>query len=268
MSNAKQRPVITLTTDFGTADHYVGTMKCVIAGICPEAHIIDITHELAPADLHGAAYTVSQPALFSPPGTIHVVVVDPGVGTSRRGIALQHNHQVFVAPDNGILSLIAPAHTKMPVRELKNPQLWLPSPSATFHGRDLFAPAAAQLAAQLVAWEALGPEVHDWVLLPDLTPTLEKPGKWRGIALSVDRFGNIITNLPSTLAPLAYTPFALQANAVAVQRHCNTFADSHSADPFVYNGSSGYFEVGINGGSAANTLGIQTGDPIILELNA
>ena len=268
MSNVKQRPVITLTTDFGTADHYVGTMKCVIAGICPEALVIDVTHELAPADLYGAAYAVSQSASFSPPGTIHVVVVDPGVGTARRTLALKNKDQTYLAPDNGVLSLVAPTHLKIQARELTNPHLWLPSPSATFHGRDLFAPAAAQLAAESIQWEALGPEVKDWVLLPNVAPTAEKQGQWRGIALSVDRFGNIITNLPVTLATLTHAPFVLQANAVALQRFCHTFADSNSADSFVYCGSSGYFEIAVNGGSAAAILGIQTGDPITLELNA
>jgi hypothetical protein len=268
MSSTKNRPVITLTTDFGTADHYVGTMKCVIANICPEALVIDVSHEIAPSDLVSAAYAVSQPPPFSPPGTIHVSVVDPGVGTSRRAIAVRAGDQIFIAPDNGILTLIISRHSNHVVRELKNPRLSLPVQSATFHGRDLFAPAAAHLAAETISFESVGPEIHDSTMLPELTVTPEYQGRWRGIAVSIDRFGNVITNLPVALAALQSTRFTLQTNANPIQRFCRTFAESTSTDAFVYEGSSGYFEIGINQGSAADALGIQTGDPVTLDLNA
>jgi hypothetical protein len=268
MANAKKRPVITLTTDFGTADHYVGTMKCVIAGICPDALVIDITHEIAASDLISAAYAVSQPPPFSPAGTIHVVVVDPGVGTARRAIAVRQENQTYIAPDNGVLSLILSSKAKSTARELKNDRLQLPSLSATFHGRDIFAPAAAQLAAESIQWEAVGPEIHDCVVLAELKSALEHDGRWRGIALNVDRFGNVITNLPATLAALDSKPFTLQTNAYPIRRFCKTFAESGNSDPFVYAGSSGYFEIAINQGNAANVLGIVTGDPVTLELNA
>jgi S-adenosylmethionine hydrolase len=266
MTATKRRPLITLTTDFGTADHYVGTMKCVIAGICPDALIVDITHEIAPADLVSGAYAVSQSASYSPPGSIHVVVVDPGVGTNRRAIALQHNEQTFIAPDNGVLTMVMPG-TKPDVRLLQNQRLWLPAPSNTFHGRDLFAPAAAYLASGSVSWVSVGPFVNDPVTLSGIQATAEYQGRWRGMALSVDRFGNVITNLPQTLAPLAGKKFTLQANAVAIQEFCPTFAAAQTSNPFVYAGSSGYFEIAINQGNAAEALDIWPGDPLTLELN-
>jgi S-adenosylmethionine hydrolase len=267
MPNSQKRPLITLTTDFGTTDHYVGTMKCVIAGICPEASIVDITHEIAPADLVSAAYAVSQSAPFSPPGSIHVIVVDPGVGTARRAIALQQNERIFVAPDNGVLTLLMSGKARHSVRELQNKKFWLPSPSKTFHGRDLFAPAAAHLAAGSVQWSAAGMLVHDCVMLPGLKPTLEYQGRWRGMALSVDHFGNVITNLPLSLASLEDRRFTVQTNAVAIQRFCPTFGASENVDPFVYEGSSGYLEIAINQGNAAEALGIKVGDPLTLELH-
>lgn len=266
MTATSRRSLITLTTDFGTADHYVGTMKCVIAGICPDALIVDITHEIAPADLISGAYAVSQCAAYSPPGTIHVVVVDPGVGTSRRAIALRHNEQTFIAPDNGVLTMVMP-DTKPDVRELQNQHLWLPAPSNTFHGRDLFAPAAAHLASGSIHWMSVGPVVHDPITLSGIRATAEYQGRWRGMALSVDRFGNVITNLPVTLAPLGGKKFTIQTNAVAIQQFCPTFGDARTADPFVYAGSSGYFEIAINQGNAAEALGISPGDPLTLEVN-
>jgi S-adenosylmethionine hydrolase len=267
MTTNQKQPLITLTTDFGTADHYVGTMKCVIAGICPEALIVDITHEIAPADLLSAAYAVSQSSPYSPPGSIHVIVVDPGVGTPRRAIAVQHNDQMFIAPDNGVLTLLM-TDKKPVVRELQNKKLWLPSPSNTFHGRDLFAPAAAQLASGSVHFSSVGPLVSDCVMLPGIQATVECQGRWRGMALHVDRFGNVITNLPLTLASLAGQKFTLQTDAYAIQRFCATFAAAETADPFVYAGSSGYLEIAVNQGSAADTLGINVGDPVTLELNS
>jgi S-adenosylmethionine hydrolase len=268
MPSSQKQPLITLTTDFGTADHYVGTMKCVIAGICPEALIVDITHEIAPADLLSAAYAISQSAPYAPPGSIHVVVVDPGVGTPRRAIALQQNQQTFIGPDNGVLTLVMAGAAKPSIRELQNKKLWLRSPSNTFHGRDLFAPAAAYLASGSVHFSSVGPLLNDCVTLPGVDPTPEYEGRWRGMALNVDHFGNVITNLPLSLVSLEGKEFTVQTNAYAIQRFCPTFAAAGNTDPFVYAGSSGYLEIAINQGNAADTLGIKVGDPVTLELNS
>ncbi|MFZ0592474.1 MAG: SAM-dependent chlorinase/fluorinase [Bryobacteraceae bacterium] len=270
---ASSRPVITLTTDFGLSDHYAGTMKCVISGICPEAQIIDITHEIAPSDRLSAAYAISQAAPFSPLGSIHVVVVDPGVGTARRAIAMRNDRNTFIAPDNGVLSLVMPADDNEIdkndlVRELTNPRISLPSQSATFQGRDLFAPAAAHLAAGNIGWEALGPQLKTCVRLPNFKPIVEFSGRWSGMVLSVDHFGNVITNFPISLVAIDSKAFTLEANAYIVQRFCRTFAESTTGEPFVYAGSSGYFEIAINQGNAASAIGVSEGDPIVLEVRA
>src|SRR6476469_5428090 len=140
------RPIITLTTDFGLQDHYAGTMKGVILSRCPQAQIVDITHAVPPFSLYAGAYAVDQAAPFFPPGAIHVVVVDPGVGTDRKPLLVEFREQFFVAPDNGVLSLLLTRNGGGTVREITNRELWLPRPSNTFHGRDVFAPVAAALA--------------------------------------------------------------------------------------------------------------------------
>lgn len=268
---ATSRPVITLTTDFGLSDHYVGTMKCVISGICPDAQIVDITHEIAPSDRLSAAYAISQAAPFSPLGSIHVVVVDPGVGTTRRAIAMRNDRSTFIAPDNGVLSMVMPADDKEIakndlLRELTNPRISLPSPSVTFQGRDLFAPAAAHLAAGNVSWDALGPQLKACERLPNLKPVVEYSGHWSGIVLNIDHFGNVITNFPISLVSIDSTAFTLEANAYIIQQFCRTFAESTTSEPFVYAGSSGYFEIAINQGNAACTIGVKEGDPVVLEV--
>jgi S-adenosylmethionine hydrolase len=267
MARSKVRPVITLTTDFGLSDHYAGTMKCVIAGICSNAEIIDITHEIAPADLVSGAYTISQAAAFSPPGTIHVIVVDPGVGTARKAIAVRNSGQTFIAPDNGVLSLVVP---KSPVaaRELTNPSLFLPEISNTFHGRDIFAPSAAHLASGDIAWESVGPELRDITTIPELEATRESATRWKGLVLSVDRFGNVITNFRQSLFPVETNRFTLLIKSHQIDHFYSTFGHAKGSEIFTYVGSSGYLETAINRGSAASVLGVKPGDSLTLEIHA
>jgi S-adenosylmethionine hydrolase len=267
MANSTAKPLITLTTDFGLSDHYAGTMKCVISGICPDAEIIDITHQIAPADLISGAYTISQAAAFSPPGTIHVVVIDPGVGTSRKAIAVRSNGQTFVSPDNGVLSLAVPKGTGA-ARELTNPNLFLPELSNTFHGRDIFAPSAAHLAAGDIAWEDAGPELRDVVVIPDLEPVRETEARWQGIVLSIDHFGNVITNFPKLLVQAENKRFRIATKHQVVNRFQDTFEAANGSDLFAYIGSSGYLEVAINRGNAAAVLGVKPGDAVTLDLHA
>ena|SRR6185312_1013840 len=267
MARLTARPLITLTTDFGLSDHYAGTMKCVIAGICPDAKIIDITHDVSPADLISGAYTISQAAAFSPPGTIHVIVVDPGVGTARKAIAVRSNHQTFIAPDNGVLTL---AVRKGPsaARELTNPSLFLPEPSNTFHGRDIFAPSAAHLAAGDIAWESVGPELPEIVTIPELQPSRESASRWTGIVLSVDRFGNIITSFPKNLLLADNNTLSINIKSNPIDHFYSTFGEAKGPEIFAYAGSSGYLEVAINRGSAASSLDAKPGDPAVLEIHA
>lgn len=260
------RPIITLTTDFGIADHYVGAMKGVISCICPDANVVDITHEIPPFSVYAGAYAISQAASCFPAGTIHVVVVDPGVGTSRRGIAFRNQAGTFIAPDNGVLSPFWPEQDRLNVRELANDGLWLSARSATFHGRDLFAPAAAKLAADLIAWADLGPAVTEVVRLPNLKAVQGRRNQWHGIVLSIDHFGNVITNLPSRIG-LSHE-FVVSAAGHEIRHFHRTFGEAASGELFVYAGSSGFYEIGMNQMSAAARLGIASGDPVLLELGA
>jgi S-adenosylmethionine hydrolase len=267
MANLTARPIITLTTDFGLSDHYAGTMKSVIAGICPDAQVIDITHQIAPADIISGAYAIAQTAAYSPPGTIHVVVIDPGVGTARKAIAVRSNGQTFVAPDNGVLSLAVPKGTGA-ARELTKASLFLPKISNTFHGRDIFAPSAAHLAAGDVAWEDIGPELRDVVAMPDLMPIREREARWRGIVLSIDHFGNVITNFPKALVVAEKKTFTIATKHQVIHRVQDTFGETTGSDIFAYIGSSGYLELAINRGSAATALGVKPGDTVTLDLHA
>jgi len=188
-----RNPIITLTTDFGTADGYVGTMKGIILGIAPHVRLVDISHEITPQNVRQAAYVLYTAYPFFPPGTIHLAVVDPGVGGTRRPIALRTPVGYFVGPDNGILSYVMACEPVEALVELADPRYRLPHVSHTFHGRDVFAPAAAHLAAG-VPIAALGPPVADPVTFPP--PRLEVgPDGITGEVLHADRFGNVITSI-------------------------------------------------------------------------
>jgi len=260
MAAALTPALITLTSDFGSADHYVGTMKGVILSRCPHAHIVDISHEIAPFSILQAAYTISQAVPFFPPATVHVVVVDPGVGTARKPILARAQGQFFVAPDNGVLSLVLGVQPE--IWEVTNVTFRLPNASQTFHGRDVFAPAAATLANGLPPEDA-GPKVHDPVLLPDLKP-IETHAGWQGKVLNVDRFGNIVTNFPVGTA--TQSRFKLESAGATVSDFRRTFGDAPPGLCFAYFGSSGYVEIGMNRQSAAAHLGIRPGDTVTLRV--
>ena len=188
------KPIVTLTTDFGLSDHFVGVMKGVILSICPRAQIVDISHAVTPFAIAEGAYLIAQAYRYFPKGTVHLVVVDPGVGTARRAILVEAAGQSFVAPDNGVLSMIY-SREKHTVRALTNDRYFLKPVSQTFHGRDIFSPVAAHRAAGIGA-ARLGKRIADYV-----QPGFEKPQRtgaraWTGRILHVDRFGNVITNFP------------------------------------------------------------------------
>jgi S-adenosyl-L-methionine hydrolase (adenosine-forming) len=255
------RPIITLTSDFGLQDHYVGAMKGVILSRCPLAHLVDITHDIPPFSLYAGAYAIDQTAPFFPPGAIHVVVVDPGVGTDRKPLLVECQHQLYIAPDNGVLSLALARDNNSTAREITNRELWLPNPSSTFHGRDIFAPVAAALASGIARPEDIGPLLENIQRLPDLQPTEVEHGLWRGKVLSVDRFGNVITNFrPPTGS------FSLTIGQYAVTELRLSFGAAPPDLLFAYLGSSGYLEVAINQRSAAQSLQASAGDTITLRL--
>jgi S-adenosyl-L-methionine hydrolase (adenosine-forming) len=260
-------PLVTLTTDFGLADHYVGTMKGVLLSRCPGLRIVDISHEIPPFSIHSGAYTIDQAAPYFPAGTVHVIVVDPGVGTARKPLLLQALGQYFIAPDNGVLSMIIGRDQKTKAREITNRELWLTSPSSTFHGRDIFAPVAAALASGAASAAKVGPILAKVELLPDLEARQIKPGQWEGKLLSIDRFGNAITNFSITaVSRLASSRFSLRIGRHPITTFETTFGDAPDGVCFAYFGSSGYVELAVKQQSAAALLNASAGDRVTLRL--
>jgi S-adenosylmethionine hydrolase len=257
--------LITLTTDFGTADHFAGAMKGVILGIAPRARIVDITHEIEPYAVNQAAFVIAQAWRYFPKRTVHVVVIDPGVGSARRPILAEAAGQFFIAPDNGVLSMIYDAAPHK-VRTISNPAVMNKIVSRTFHGRDVFAPAAAHL-AQGVAPAKFGKLIQDYIRSSTLKPQLIAPNRYSGVILKVDRFGNLITNLHIDDFPEVKTrPFELRAGRERIHRLALTYAETAIGDMFAIVGSSGYLEIAANQASAANLLGCGAGAPVELQI--
>ena len=263
------RPVISLLTDFGSADHYVAAMKGVILGICPDAQIVDISHEITPYAIPEAAYTLAQAWRCFPNGTVHVIVVDPGVGSARRPIFAEVGGQRFVAPDNGVLEMVLDAEPKYRVREI-TAQVWFRQPvSQTFHGRDIFAPVAAHLASG-VAVSRFGPLIKDCVRLGFSRPNKTKPNVWNGTVLKVDRFGNIITNFDSVIFRnlLENKSFRIRVGSGLVSRIFESYAAAPDDRPFAIHGSAGYVEISARQRSAAAFLGVFPGNDTQLRVQA
>lgn len=257
------RPVITLTTDFGQSDGYVGTMKGVILGICPEAALVDISHDIRPQAIQEAAYVLHTAVPYFPPGTVHLVVVDPGVGGRRRPIVVQTARAVYVAPDNGVLSLALAQDPPCLAIHLTERRYGRPQIGATFHGRDIFAPAAAHLACGIAPRDMGEPvPLSDLVTLPSLRPILQPDGSWRGEVLHVDRFGNLITNIRW---PVSAVQICLTVGGERIVGLSYTFSDVEMGALLAYVGSSGYLEIAVRQGSAAARLGVGVGDPVQVE---
>lgn len=259
------RPIVTFTTDFGLNDHFAGTMKGVVLGVQPLAQIVDITHEITPYETGEAAFTIAQAYRYFPKGTVHVVVVDPGVGSARRPILCEAAGQYFVAPDNGVLSMIYRAE-KHKVRVLTNTKYFLKDPSRTFHGRDVFAPVAAHLAKK-VKPALLGKLVHDYVQLASAEPVQTGRRQWTGVVLKVDRFGNMITNFRmSDFEHVKTSAFEFAVGLQQVRRLALYYAEAFPGDLFAIAGSSGYIEIAMNQSSAAKHLGCGPGSPVELTI--
>ncbi|HML17699.1 MAG TPA: SAM-dependent chlorinase/fluorinase [Bryobacteraceae bacterium] len=258
--------LITLTTDFGTADHFAGVMKGVILGIAPRARIVDITHEIAPYAAMDAAFVIAQAWRYFPKRTIHVIVVDPGVGSARRPILAEAEGHFFIAPDNGVLSMIY-EDAKTKVRVISNPKMMLNEVSRTFHGRDVFAPAAAHLARGVPA-ARFGKLIHDALRFSGWKPSKISRNVSSGIVLKVDRFGNLITNFHIHAFPEVRTrPFELRIGRERVHRLALTFSEAELGELFMIVGSSGYFEIAANQASAAERLSCGAGTPVELEIS-
>jgi S-adenosylmethionine hydrolase len=261
------RPIITLTTDFGQADGYVGAMKGSILGICPQATLVDISHEIRPQALRQAAYILAKTTPYFSPGAVHLVVVDPGVGSARRPIAVQTAHSIYVAPDNGVLSWVLDQDPAVLVVHLTEASYRLHQVSATFHGRDIFAPAAAHLACGTDPRE-MGETVPppSLVALPTLEPKPQADGSWQGEILHVDHFGNLVTSLRfPTLDAQSFDPgfrFRVIVGSEQVSGLSRAFADAEAGDLVAYIGSDGYLEIAVRNGNAAERLNVDTGDPV------
>lgn len=249
-------PIITLTTDFGLADGYVGAIKGVILSICAEARIVDVAHDLPPQNIAHAALVLETAVPFYPPGTVHLAVVDPGVGTSRRRLAALTQTAYFVGPDNGIFGLAFRRDPPQRIYAIENTAYLLPSAATTFDGRDVFAPAAAYLAGGLDPAE-LGPEITDPVALA-WPENLRTPQGITGVVLCADRFGNLITSVHYADWPPSRPPFIVELGDQRIPGPAEAFYDDNIGGIADFCkaifGSSGYLELVRPGGSAAALL--------------
>jgi S-adenosyl-L-methionine hydrolase (adenosine-forming) len=253
---------ITLLTDFGTADGYVAAMKGVIAAIAPSFTVDDAAHDIQPGDIHAAAWALATYAFHYPAGSVHVVVVDPGVGSERRALAARIDGRYFVAPDNGLLTRALQRAAAPHVVAIGSSALLRASVSRTFHGRDIFAPTAAHIACG-TALEALGPAIDDPVLLSLPDPSVAA-GAVSGEVVHVDRFGNLITNIPEELAGAG---LAVHVAAQEVRRVA-TYAEGAPGEVVALIGSAGVLEVAVRDGSAAAVLGAARGAAVLLSADA
>jgi S-adenosyl-L-methionine hydrolase (adenosine-forming) len=252
--------IITLLTDFGLADPYVGMMKGAALSVNPSATLVDLTHEVPPQDVATGAFLLAHAAGYFPPGTIHVAVVDPGVGSRRRPIAVAADDQVFVGPDNGLLSLALRSRRRRRAVVLRDVRYFWRERSHTFHGRDLFAPVAAHLSLGVALGE-LGPPAGRLVSLPWPRPRT-RGRRIHGAILLVDRYGNLITNID-------HRQLGARVMIVAGQhrwrRIVDAYADAAPGEPLALVDSYGLLELAVRDGSAAERLGLRRGDPVTVE---
>ena len=252
--------IITLTTDFGTADGYVGVMKGVILGIAPDIRLVDLSHEIAAQDVCGAEFILSRAVPFFPEGTVHLAVVDPGVGSHRRPLLITTARASYVGPDNGLFTF-ALGDASAEVFELDRPEFWLPSVSSTFHGRDIFAPVAAHV-ARGVPRHDLGHPINDPVRLPLVMPQHHDDGHVTGHIIHVDRFGNLITDIPGGWVRdnRWYTEIAGQR----ISQFGTTYESAAAGALLALVSSAGTVEIAVRGGNAAARLSVGVGEAVTL----
>ncbi|MGO8793989.1 MAG: S-adenosyl-l-methionine hydroxide adenosyltransferase family protein [Candidatus Sulfotelmatobacter sp.] len=257
-----QRPIITLTTDFGLNDHYVGVMKGVILDIVPDAQIVDICHSVQAFDVLDGALTISQAYSYFPNRTVHVVVVDPGVGTARRPIVASCDQYHFVAPDNGVLSLIYAREPRMHVRHITAEHYFMQPVSNTFHARDIFSPVAAYLAKEVDSLK-FGEEVTDFVKFTAPKPKAADGNRLRGVVLKVDRFGNLVTNITPQDAPALFAEgpkqFKIVVGSHEISEIHSAYSEGGPGEVFALMGSMGFLEIAANRGAAAQLTGAGKG---------
>jgi S-adenosylmethionine hydrolase len=259
------RPLVALLTDFGSRDHYAGAMKGVALGLCPDATLVDITHDIPPHDVLGGALELAAAYKYFPAGTIFLVVVDPGVGSQRHGIAAEAGGYRFVAPDNGVLTLVFKESHPKRVVELTERRYARATVSRTFEGRDRFAPAAAWL-AKGIELPALGRPLSSWQTLTVPEPDVAT-ARIAGEVLRVDRFGNLVTNVDRRI----FDRFAsgggieIAVGAHAVQKVVATYSEAEPGTVCALFGSTEHLEIAVNGGSAAERLALARGAPVTIS---
>ncbi len=251
-------PIVTLLSDFGTADGFAAAMKGVILGIAPDARLVDATHDIAPGDVEAAAWALAQYWALYPPGTVHLAVVDPGVGSERRAIAVAADDRYVVGPDNGLVTRVLQAANVWRCVEAAEPAYMRTQPSSTFHGRDIFAPVAAHLASGL-ALERLGPPVEEPCLL-SIDPPLRRAAEIEGHVVHVDRFGNLITDIPGEWVDSSWL---FEAGGRDLGQLRRTYSDVGVGEAAVVIGSAGTVEISTRDDSAAKKFGVARGDPVI-----
>ncbi len=258
------RPVIALLTDFGTSDHYAGSMKGVILAICPDVTLVDISHDIPPHDVAAGALELAAASKYFPAGTIFVAVVDPGVGSGRRGIAVDTGDYRFVAPDNGVLTLVLRETPARKIVELTERRYARPTVSRTFEGRDRFAPAAAWL-AKGIQLSALGRPVADIHRLDVPVPEIS-PDSITGVVLRVDRFGNLVTNIErKSVERLAQgAAIAITVGDHRIERLVATYAELPAEGVGALFGSTDHLELAASSASAAERLGVGRGAGIVV----
>ncbi|MFB3920251.1 MAG: S-adenosyl-l-methionine hydroxide adenosyltransferase family protein [Terriglobia bacterium] len=257
-----RKQVVTLITDFGHNDHFVGVMKGVILGINPEALIVDVCHQVNSYDIFDAAFVLAQSYRFFPSDTIHLVVVDPGVGTARRPLLARTMEHKFIAPDNGVLSLVYEREESVEVRHVTSDHYFLNPVSNTFHGRDVFAPIAGWLSKGLEV-DKFGEPIEDYAKFTSPKPKKVSDQLVKGVVIRIDKFGNITTNITPEDIPQLFQetppPFKILIGQLEVTKLNLAYAMGKPSELFAIVGSSGFIEVCTNRGSAAKAMNVNRG---------
>ena len=265
-------PIVTIVSDFGLHDEYAGAVKGVILSICPAASIVDITHQIDPQDIVQAAYLIPSFYRFFPQGTVHLIVVDPGVGSERDILAVVHRGHVFIAPDNGVLTLLMSREKSDMIVRLTNTDYFLKPVSSTFHGRDIFAPISAHI-INGIALKDLGTRIEykDIVHLEDLSCRLSKTGQLLGKIISIDHFGNLTTNIDSDSVLAICQSEAKSRLQIRISAHeiiglSDRYSEAEIQAPLALIGSRNYLEIAVNCGSAEKYFKAQKGDSVQVTL--
>ena len=263
----RRQSTVVLLTDFGNRDGYAAVMKGVIRSICPGATVIDLSHEIGPQDVGEAAFVLWQSYKYFPSGTVFVVVIDPGVGTARKILCVKSRNYAFLAPDNGVLRFVLADLHSFRAAVVSNSKLFLGKVSATFHGRDIFAPVAAHL-ARGIGLSKLGP-AHRISRIENqfIDPERAGPSEFQGSVVYIDRFGNVITNVRLSQGKKKVEKFTLSINGFEVSRFESSFASGPPDAPVCYRDSSGLLGVAMNRGSAAALLGARVGSTILFKFS-